>query len=174
MENMAGVVKCGPTIKKELKIAGIIKLRRVSLKKRQKDEVPVPVMGLLTKDGKIAFKFRRAWYYWVVEGDVPLNIAQILYGTNVGKKDVRVAGHCGCPPPEEWAFPKGDVLIEKGIIKLPSKEHPYGEGPTYGELAKMCNKGEIQAPRFVDHYHIDSQEGLNFFVKTIKEHSLAS
>jgi len=41
MENLAGVKKCGPVIQKELKAAGIIKLRRIP--KLQKNcEVPSP------------------------------------------------------------------------------------------------------------------------------------
>ena len=163
MENLAGVKKCGPVIQKELKAAGIIKLRRIP--KLQKNcEVPSPFMGLLIKDSKVVFKLTRAWYYWVVKGD--------LYSTKVGKKDVRVNGYCGCPSPEEGAFPKREVLIKLGVYKLSDKKHPFGQSPTYGQLARMCNNGEIQAPRFVDTYHIDSQEGLNFFVRTLKEHYL--
>lgn len=168
MENLAGVLSCDKQIRKELRAAGITKFRRI----RRKNEVPSSVMGLLIKNSKVAFKLTRAWYYWVVEGSVPLEVALILYGTEVGKKDVRVAGHCGCPPPEQWAFPKSEVLYELGIYKKPNKEHPYGESPTYGELAEMCNSGKIRAPRFVDCYHIDSQEGLNFFVKTLKGQEL--
>lgn len=47
-----------------------------------------------------------------------------------------------------------------------------GGCPTHGELAYMCNNGEIDSPRFVDSYHIDSQAGLNLFVKKLHEHNL--
>jgi hypothetical protein len=47
--------------------------------------------------------FERAWYYWIASGPVPLGVARRLYADPVGGKDVRVAGHCGCPPPDEWA-----------------------------------------------------------------------
>jgi len=92
-----------------------------------KDEVPYHIIGVL---GDITFK--RAWYYWRVQGNVPLKIAKKMYEDPIGKKDVRVSGHCGCPPPKEW-----------------------------------CDK--IEGKKYVTSYHIDSQEGLNLFVKTIKE-----
>lgn len=163
MKNLAGVKECDDEIRKELKEAGI---RAISVEK-SKGEVPYSIEGQLSY-----FRFQRAWYYWVVEGDVPLDIANEMYSTEVGKKDVRVAGHCGCPPPEEWAFPREDVLFELGVYKMPSEEHPHGDSPTYGELAEMCNSGKIVAPRYVQSYHIDSQEGLKLFADTIKKHQL--
>lgn len=94
MKNLAGVHECDEDIRKELAEAGI----RVVVTKKVNTEVPYSVVGQLSY-----FTFRRAWYYWVVEGDVPLEVANEMYATEVGKKDVRVAGHCGCPPPAEWA-----------------------------------------------------------------------
>lgn len=49
------------------------------------------------------FTFARLWYYWHVSGPVPLPVAIELYEHPVGRQDVRVAGHCGRPPPQEWA-----------------------------------------------------------------------
>jgi len=95
MKNLAGVQECDKDIRKELTEAGI---RMVAVPKGN-TEVPFSVIGQLSY-----FTFRRAWYYWVVEGDVPLAVAQEMYATEVGKRDVRVVGHCGCPPPEEWAI----------------------------------------------------------------------
>jgi len=163
MKNLAGVKDCDVYIINELNEAGITILSVNQIK----GEVPYTVIGILGN-----FTFRRAWYYWMVDGDVPLEIAKEIYVSSVGKKDIRVAGNCGCPPPEEWAFPKPEVLIKLGICKPPSNEHPFGDGPTCEELAKMCNNGIITAPRFVDTYHIDSQNGLNLFVNTIKKYDL--
>lgn len=163
MKNLAGNQECDKYIREELEKAGI----RVIHGEKNEGEVPYTLTGQLSY-----FTFRRAWYYWMVEGDVPLEIAKEMYATEVGKKDVRVTGHCGCPPPEEWAFPKNEVLFELGVYKKPSKKHPYGSGPTYGELAEMCNSGKINAPRFIQSYHIDSHEGLKLFADTIKKHKL--
>jgi hypothetical protein len=94
-----------------------------------KGEVPYHIIGVL---GDTTFK--RAWYYWMVKCMVPLEVAEKMYEDPIGKKDVRVSGHCGCPPPNEW-----------------------------------CK--DIDGKKYITSYHIDSQEGLNLFVKTIKEAS---
>ena len=38
----------------------------------------------------------------MVECMVSLEAAKEMYDDEVGAKFVRVAGHCGCPPPEEF------------------------------------------------------------------------
>ena len=164
MENLAGNKQCDETIRRELETAGITVLE---LGQARDAEVPSSLMGVLGP-----FIFTRAWYYWVVKGDVPLSVADKMYGDPAGEDDVRVAGNCGCPPPNEWAFPKIDVLFALGVCKGPSDEHSIGEGPTNSELAEMCNSGRIKAPRFVSGYHIDTQEGLNLFSKTMRESGL--
>lgn len=152
MKNLAGVQECDQYIRKELEEAGItaIPVEQVA------GEVSYSIEGQLS-----CFRFSRAWYYWVVDGDVPLEVANEMHATEIGKKDIRVAGHCGRPEPKEWAFPKEEIIEELGLMNT-----------TFGELAEMCNKGEIDAPRFVSEYHIDSQEGLNLFAETIKRHQL--
>jgi len=159
MKNLAGNTGCDPILRQELQTAGIEIVEHDSPLPR---EVPASVTGQLTRKGEVGFTFTRAWYYWVVSGDVPLKVAKKMYQDPVGKKDIRVAGHCGCPPPEQWAFPKVDVLRKRNLLSV-----------TFGELAEMCNRGEIKAPRFVSTYHIDSQKGLNLFVRTMKKHKLA-
>lgn len=71
-----------------------------------------------------SFVFKRAWYYWIAEGPVPLPIAEEIYKEMPG--DVRAGGDAGCRAPETWT--KGD---------------------------------------FVDVYHIDTQDGLNYFAEKI-------
>lgn len=132
MKNLAGNSGCDPHIVAELQAAGIDLVHHTS---PLKQEVPASVTGRLTKNGKPVFEFTRAWYYWVVGGRVPLDVARELYANPIGATDVRVVGHCGCPPPEDW------VTIIKG-------------------------------KRYVFGYHIDSQEGLNLFVTTLKERGL--
>lgn len=170
MENLAGVTGCDPKIIRELLAAGIELIEHLAT---LQSEVPTRYIGQLKLNGEVKFTFQRAWYYWVVNGDVPLEVArELYYEVPFGKEDIRVAGHCGCPPPEEWAFPKNEVLVELSVYKLPSKEYPHGDGPTYGELAKMCNSGQIQAPRFVGTYHIDTLYGLVKFVAILRKHNL--
>ena len=59
-------------------------------------EVQTKIFGFLGP-----WKFTRAWYYWIAEGDgIPPDIAEELYKTH--GKVVRVGGHCGCLSPHEW------------------------------------------------------------------------
>lgn len=131
MRNLAGArssVRFGEgevdtCIRQELTEAGI-GIHHVPLEHSQ--EVQFTLIGKLGQ-----FVFKRGWYYWRVSGDVPIAVARKIYANPVGAKDVRAAGHCCCPTPEEVAH--GGV---------------------------------------VDHYHIDSQEGLNLFTKIIRESGL--
>ena len=124
MQNLAGDDNCDETIKSELTIAEISVEKNP--KGRNSGEVPYLFMGRLGP-----FTFRRAWYYWMVKGPMPLEAAEEMYKHEDGRKDVRVAGHCGCPLPAEWA--DGD---------------------------------------FVNSYHIDTQEGLDLFARTVRAHGL--
>jgi len=150
MKNLAGVEKCDDYIRDELEKAGITPFEIL----KGTSEVPYSVIGLLGHDDyderdinffkrhklaiKIAsFHFTRNWYYWIVSGYVPLDVAEIMYANPNGVKDIRAAGHCGCPPPSEQV----DRIL-------------------------VCGK------KVVSSYHIDSQEGLNYFVQTLKEHGL--
>ena len=154
--NMAGVTNCDMWLEKELYEAqipirsgydnwrlregtkpnnGILVIKDLNdyiYKYGSNSEVPYHIIGNL---GNGKFIFKRAWYYWIIKGNVPLKIAKKMYADPIGKIDVRVAGHCGCPPPE-----------------------------------KMCYK--IDGKKYVTSYHIDSQEGLNLFVRTLKEEGI--
>jgi len=118
------------------------------------------------------FRFNRNSHSWIIEGNVPLKVAQELYATESWRKDIRVAGQSAGVPPEQWAFPTQEKLASLGIIKKPCKKYPFGFSPTYKELAQMCNEGKIDAPRFVQEYHIDSDFGLEVFVNTMAKHGL--
>ena len=96
MFNLAGRIENNPYINLELSLAGIH-----ILKGKSKGEVQYNFEGYI--GSACEFKFHRAWAYWIVDGFVPLYIANELYADPVGEKVVRVQGHCGCPPPEQWA-----------------------------------------------------------------------
>jgi hypothetical protein len=92
MINLAGHELADVYCELELRRAGI---EFVRCDYPQKDEVPSAISGIIGP-----LKLTRAWYYWRVNGPVPLPMARELYADPVGKTDVRVAGHCLCPPPE--------------------------------------------------------------------------
>lgn len=153
--NMAGREDCNQYIANELTEAEI-----PIVYERSNGEVPYVIKGKLGD-----MNFERAWYYWMVRCRVPLAVAKELYADPIGKRDVRVAGHCGCPPPEEWATP--DEEIVRKYIK--ENEVHY---PTMLDIRELIASGKLKGDLYVHSYHIDSQEGLNLFVKTIKKYKL--
>lgn len=129
-------------------------------------------------DGKYkGFYFRRAWYYWMVTGAVPLEVAKELYANPNGVEDVRVTGHCGCPPPEDWAVEievnTGRKLVSdkqyEDILQL-FEDHQDMLLRWKTEHVRENEAGEKRS--FILSYHIDTQEGLNLFMDTIRKHNL--
>lgn len=166
MKNLAGVKEADESIQEELYIAGI----NIVKGEQSKGEVQYSIRGKLRD-----WNFSRAWYYWVASAPdgkgLPLEVATELHereypisGDNQPKtlgQVIRVTGHCGCPPPKDWAEPVEEVLRkELERFKITSA--------TYGELAKLYNSGKINVPRFVNLYHINNQLGLNEFAHVIK------
>ncbi|MEY2664950.1 MAG: Ralstonia phage [Candidatus Parcubacteria bacterium] len=162
MKNLAGVAECDKEIRRELARSGI---EVVDIEKGN-TEVPYSVIGTLG-----TMTFRRAWYYWVVNCRVPLDVAKMLYTDPVGKTDIRVAGHCGCPAPEEWV----EYIDERGMILWPNSKRPVDE--------KIIKLIDFKKYRFVDDlavegvpyittYHIDSEIGLRTFVDIVRRHNL--
>lgn len=169
MENLAGVKDCDRVIEHELARCGIEIVRG----ERSTHEVTASITGKLG-----AFTFRRAWYYWVVEGPMPLDVALKLYADPVGKSDIRSGGHCACPSPEEygadyfdadgnqlWSDPDGKEaaayagLVERGLLLASGLE-----GNRF-----VPNKRVGYAEAFVRSYHVDSELGLYLLAQAIRE-----
>jgi hypothetical protein len=168
MINLAGHPDCDRIIRHELERARI----EIVEGERRPREVPYTVTGRLN-----VWTFRRAWYYWVAAGQLPLDVAQRLYADPVGKTDVRVAGHCGCPPPE----PPWLVYFDADGIRL--LHDPDGkEAQFYADFVErgVLNAEQLAGKRFVpdapavaarvvvESYHIDSEVGLRLFADTLR------
>lgn len=146
-------------VKEELQTAGVPVIRLGLMD----SEVKTHYIGILN-----GFVFVRAWYYWVVRGYMPLEYAQYLY-TNYKDLNIRVAGHCGNPTPEEWAKNKDyNKLIKPYLDKLIAEEINYEEFKQIN--AQIIAQGE----QAIDMYHIDTQAGLNKFVEVIKSNNIHS
>lgn len=103
MRNLAGNQRCDEWIAEELRRSMIPSQVYIG----PLGEVPSLLLGHL---GPITF--RRAWTYWVAHGPVPIDLARALYADPVGATDIRVDGHCGCPPPEPpWTSRSDDGEI---------------------------------------------------------------
>lgn len=166
MKILAGVADCDIKIANELKLAGI---PAITVQKSS-GEVPYTLVGQIGN-----WTFTRLWYYWSATNKVdglPLATAEILHYTPYPKSSheiygdvIRVAGHGGAPSPTEWAFPDmDDVQIQ--MTKLGIKDG------TYGNIAKLLNEGILTGDRYVKTYHIDTQEGLNEFARTLNPETI--
>ena len=135
-------------------------------------EVPSSVGGKLGE-----FEFRRLWYYWAVRGRVPIALARTMYEDPLGKAMVRVAGHCGCPPPDqkakdgrlcwaEWLKDGKNVLqakTEAELLKLYKEDEWWRERYLFHD-----DPASIGAECFVTLYHIDDLAGLRLFADMVR------
>jgi len=158
MINLAGVEDCDLTITQELNTSGI---ERVYIGERIGDEVKSQYIGKCNN-----FIFVRAWTYWIVSGYMPLQYAKEMYA-KFKNLNIRVAGHCGNPPPEEWCRSKD--YAEKRTLYL----HKYWQKEiSKEEFNTKCKELMQQEDQFVTCYHIDMQEGLNKFIEIVKKYNI--
>jgi hypothetical protein len=164
MNNLAGREWADETIKLELKDAGIPISKFFG---QHKHEVPWTYQGKL-----FGWTFTRAWYYWVVEGVLPLPVARYLYEQDKDKA-IRVAGHCGSPPPEDPWLENYDA---NGYALYHTEKEPPKESIMHTIWTDVQLSGSYTdtpmavAPySYVTCYHIDSQAGLTLFANTIKK-----
>lgn len=171
MRNLAGNEDCDLYIRDELEAVGISPMPVA----RSNTEVPYSIVG---RFGEMIFT--RNWYYWVVKGSVPLAAAREMYEDAVGRRDVRVAGHCGCPHPDEWARIQGDKLDDEEFLASKYKELGFNKFKEW--IAPLEKKYNVTKQNMlssdnidglvVDSYHIDSLEGLQLFVNIIRKYKL--
>jgi hypothetical protein len=168
MKNLAGIKECDVDIRRELEKARI----PIVEIEPERTEVPYRLIGRLG-----GFEFRRAWYYWMVHGLVPIGVAKELYTDPIGVTDIRVAGHCACPPPEN---PWLKYIGEDGKELIPEEQRGEWERCFKAEAAEMMAKNNLrfstdreqEGQAYVDSYHIDTQEGLRLFADTLRKYKL--
>ena len=178
MQNLAGNKECDRNIRRELDRAQIpvfpLPVGEAT------GEVPATIFG---KQG--GFEFRRAWTYWVVQGQVPLAVARVLFADPVGCTDVRVNGHCGCPAP---ATPGGDATYrhrQTGRVVQARISGGIDQEAAWNRLVKehrsltsvsdqfeFADDPAAVADPFVESYHIDTEVGLRLFVDTLRSHGV--
>lgn len=168
MKNLAGNEECDKHVRHELERCRIPIVEIT----RAKSEVPYSLVGQLGN-----YRFTRAWYYWVVSGFVPLEVARRLHADPVGRTDVRVDGHCGCPAPEPpWAryfdMDGREVLTmadHEEMVSLSAKSpvmrktfeqsaHRYRYAPEPSRVAEL----------YVTTYHVDSELGLYLLAEALR------
>ena len=176
MVNLAGVFSCDDTIIEELYLAN---LEPVSSIHTESSEVPYHYTAKLGM-----WTFRRAWNYWVATVDNPqdglkLHDAFRLYNRQHPTLKSEILGKCircdgGGVSPDRCAMPVMNAELEKYLLELGyKKEHIFEIGSHFrlsnGDIITLCNDGKLEVERYINLYHIDTQVGLNEFVKFIKE-----
>ncbi len=91
----------------ELEVAGVEVVERAPKDGRalRDPETGIAATGRLTLGGEEVFTFERAWYYWIVRGNVPLKVARPLFEDHgdIGRHQVRVGGFAGGGVhPDSW------------------------------------------------------------------------
>lgn len=167
MKNLAGSAEADRDVEQELTRCGIEIVRG----DRSTGEVKTSITGRLEVGGKV-WTFSRAWYYWIVSGETPLNVAENLYADPVGRQDIRVAGHCGRPAPSEWITwltPEGKKILstkdEKNFDDMIVNHPDFAEHKAkhvFSDIPEALGKPYIRS------YHIDSELGLYVFANAIK------
>jgi len=166
MSNLAGRMENNPFVTLELTLAGINIVQEDG-----KGEVKYKYAGYL--GSACEFKFTRAWTYWIVSGNVPLDIANELYADPEGKKYVRSGGDCGLRPPETWArwitTDLKEVVAQHEIDEIESEKirEVFTDNPKYKIVKGDPSKVSQQ---YVTCYHIDTWQGLKLFTDKIKEY----
>lgn len=172
MKNLAGVTECDNDIREELYLANI-----EVVPMEGKGEVPYSITGRIGY-----WKLTRAWTYWIVSVENPTdgllledamklhNKPNPINSNKILGTSIRSGGHCGCPSPDEYgAQPVYDNNLNKKLIKLGyEKKELCGKkyiDISVGEISKLNQEGKLDAPFYVDCYHIDNQIGLNEFAK---------
>lgn len=165
--NLAGVSGADRIVEAELAAASV---QTLELPTNLEGEVRTQFIGLGLRRAEVAFIFTRAWHYWAVRGNVPLDVANELYNNfgRIGREEVRAGGDAGCRPPETWVRyigPTGKQLVQiqpleeiNNLIRQNSKA--------------ILVKDPTQGVAVVQLYHIDSPEGLRMFAELMRKHIL--
>jgi len=108
-------------------------------------------------------------------------VAKELYNDPVGKTDIRVCGHAGCPSPERWVRHfdrKGKELFsitdKEEICNLAEKSEMAAKlkQDILGNPNMRFVKDPTKGKAFVPFYHIDSEVGLRIFADALRKYNL--
>lgn len=163
MINLASRPDADNVIREELERCGI-----PAVSHNGPGEVPYTIRGELN-----GMTFTRAWYYYMVDCKVPLDVALRMWDySSVVRKDVRVAGHCGCEHPTKWASwltPDGkEVIAASQLAEFEKLKPSMGDNWMKDAHEKYIFSdfpASHGAHQFCTHYHIDSELGLYIFVQ---------
>ncbi len=190
MKNLAGVKDCDKDIRKELNKAQA-EIKEVY---DNKSEVPYNLIGVVG-DWELR-RLWYYWSARPIEGKsngLPLDIALEMHNKKYPSEmfedcnieiygsAIRAGGDGSARSPHEGYASQpiynkefidecralGVKIVSQKSMGIGEDEKEYPE-LNYGQISDLCNEGKIKSKRYVDCYHIDTQEGLNEFVRVIK------
>ena len=174
MKNLAGETKADLHILRELSDAGI----EIVEGEKSRGEVPYTLTGKLAD-----WNFNRAWTYWMAgaEEGLPLEVATELHNREYAEKGerqpetygqaVRVAGHCGCPPPKEWLNSDGridsyHIDSQEGLNALASSIRTLHNMASSGtDLKEMLRLYDKISALYTEWQTENKQEGVEWLKK---------
>lgn len=164
MQNMAGRDDADRYVEHEL--------NRCKIEMRERPlsngEVKTSRYGVLQCKGQ-EIVLTRGWAYWIVEGNVPYDLAVKIFEEDVGK-EIRVAGHCGAPHPDEWSKWMTPDGVEVLSMKQKEELDRYKDLVDYRRYTFTDTPEEVGA-RYVTSYHIDTELGLYIFANAVKAYN---
>jgi hypothetical protein len=164
MRNLAGAEDAAERCAQELSAAGV---KIILGEWPRHSEVKTRITG---KVGGITLT--RAWRYWRAKGLVPLDVALRLYEHPVGRREVRVAGHCMSPPPKDpWLVyhdEQGEVSVDPSGEQEAQVDAFIRAHPEAAQFRPRFVRSKDGLRAFVGCYHIDSAEGLKLFADAMK------
>jgi hypothetical protein len=101
--------------------------------------------------------------YWIAEGKVAIEVANLIYADSIGRQDVRAAGHCGRVDPMTWArwfLDDKHIIIDKSGTRKPDEDNL---------VVRSVHELPAGATGYIYTYHIDSIDGLALFAKLLRE-----
>lgn len=158
--NLAKVIPCDKYIRDELASANIPALEFPN-EDTTKHVVPWHVVGVLGRD-KLLAELKKTSDLFKILDSYSLDVSEAGFIFKRGWVYWTVAGYV----PLDVA-----KIIYKGSCNLGGTIRAIGHNgnPNPEDIA---SDGLVCGTRFIQYYHIDCQEGLNFFVKVLREHKL--
>lgn len=140
------------------------------------DATNTPIGVFTTHSGQEIVIHRSHSYYWIAQGNIPLQSAQLLY--KFDGDTIRAGGDCACRPPETWArlidgatglpvIPASEVASLSPLVKA-----AVMDGVMDGDYLIEGSRG-VEAVSVVQEYHIDTDEALVRFVRLLTVPNLA-
>src|SRR5258706_10949062 len=171
MKNLLRHPRAEDHIRQELSICGV---PIVTILPEDQSDVPTNICGKLG-----AFVFLRISEGYLVQGNVPLEIAQELYACPFVDDILamgRYASHITLEEIASWVTPEGKLLVDlkekhifDSLIRAKSiTQEEVNDIFLFADPANFSTLGQRCIPLYI----IDSQEGLNFFLNTLRKHRL--